>query len=76
MNEKIKQIADEARLKPLEGGYGWTYRCFDEFEQYFAEMIINKCAEIADQPSNVPGCGYITKTKGMLIKDYFGVSDE
>ena len=42
----------------------------------FAELIVRKCAEIADveRPSSL-GCGYITKTKGMLIKEHFGVKE-
>ena len=40
----------------------------------FAELIVRKCAEIADvEKPNSIGCGYITKTKGMLIKQHFGV---
>jgi hypothetical protein len=40
----------------------------------FAEKIVRQCAEIADteRPNSV-GCGYITKTNGMRIKEHFGV---
>ena len=45
----------------------------DNFQK-FAELIITKCAEIADiEKPNSIGCGYITKTKGMLIKEHFGI---
>ena len=40
----------------------------------FARLIVGECAEIADtERSNSLGCGYITKTKGMRIKEHFGV---
>jgi hypothetical protein len=42
----------------------------------FAEKIVRQCAEIADteRPNSV-GCGYITKTNGMRIKEHFGVEE-
>ena len=42
----------------------------------FAELIVKECAEIADveRPNSI-GCGYITKTKGMLIREHFGVEE-
>jgi hypothetical protein len=45
-----------------------------EFSEKFAELIIRKCAQVADteRPSSL-GCGYITKTTGMRIKEHFGV---
>jgi hypothetical protein len=55
--------------------------CWDELDEYdreairrFGELIVKECAEIADveRPSSL-GCGYITKTKGMLIREHFGV---
>ena len=55
--------------------------CWDELDEYdreairrFGELIVRKCAEIADvERSSSLGCGYITKTKGMLIQEHFGV---
>ena len=42
----------------------------------FAELIVKECASIADQERpNSLGCGYITKTKGRLILDHFGVEE-
>lgn len=38
----------------------------------FAELIIKECARIADiEVSNPAGCGYITKTAGMRIREHF-----
>ena len=41
------------------------------------EEIVQECAKIADveRPSSL-GCGYITKTKGMLIRERFGVKEK
>ena len=55
--------------------------CWDELDEYdraaivrFGKLIVQECADIADieRPNSV-GCGYITKTKGMLIREHFGV---
>ena len=57
--------------------------CWDELDEYdreaiirFGELIVRECAEIADieRPNSI-GCGYITKTKGMLIREHFGVDE-
>ena len=47
-----------------------------EFSQKFAELIVRECAQVADteRPSSL-GCGYITKTTGMRIKEHFGVEE-
>ena len=38
----------------------------------FARLLVQECAEIADtERSNSLGCGYITKTNGMRIKEHF-----
>ena len=42
----------------------------------FAQLIVAECAKIADtERSNSVGCGYITKTNGMRIKEHFGVEE-
>lgn len=74
MNKKIQQLADEARLVTVNGQT--RYALAEEFEQRFAELIVQECAEIADtERSNLVGCGYITKTNGMRIKEHFGVDE-
>jgi hypothetical protein len=57
--------------------------CWDQLDEYareaimrFGELIVQECAEIADQERpNSLGCGYITKTKGRLIREHFGVEE-
>jgi hypothetical protein len=66
MNERIEKLVEQAGFLNKD----------EESIEYFAELIISECAKIADteRPNSV-GCGYITKTKGMLIKEHFGVEE-
>jgi len=75
MNERIKQLVEQAAhvVGYTDGGYT-EIKALDP--EKFAELIVRECATIADiEKSNLAGCGYITKTKGMLIKEHFGVSE-
>ena len=70
MNERIEGLWWKARI-----GYN-NQSCDPEVLAKFAELIVRECASIADiEKSNLIGCGYITKTKGMLIKEHFGVKE-
>ena len=75
MNERIKELKDKLWTEEY-----WTNPNTDKLLpaqlNRFAELIVQECADIADveRPSSL-GCGYITKTKGMLIKEYFGVNE-
>ena len=78
MNDRIKQFAVQAQIGLFEDkSFGWSVIAgTDQHLSKFAELIVRECAEIADveRPSSL-GCGYITKTKGMLIKEHFGVKE-
>jgi hypothetical protein len=41
MNERIKELAEQARKIPM--GDSWTYSHPQEFEQRFAELIVREC---------------------------------
>lgn len=41
MNERIRELAVQARKKPT--GDSWTYRTYGEFEEEFARLIIQEC---------------------------------
>ena len=76
MNERIEKFAREC------GAWNQVYgnRDFMIDEHFdidkFAELIVGECAMIADtERSNSLGCGYITKTNGMRIKEHFGVEE-
>jgi hypothetical protein len=70
MNQRIRKLAEQANLTIATSSL-WEHKV-----QEFAELIVKECSEIADveRPSSL-GCGYITKTKGMLIKEHFGVTE-
>ena len=77
MNERIKQLIEQAGAKELGADlYGGEFigAIRLDFLEKFAEFLIKECAEIADyeRPNSI-GCGYITKTKGTMIKEHFGV---
>ena len=75
MHERIQNLKDKIWTEEY-----WTDPNTDKLLpaqlNRFAELIVRECAEIADveRPSSL-GCGYITKTKGMLIKEHFGVKE-
>jgi hypothetical protein len=70
MNERIRQLAEKAGLE-----YNFDPMLWLKHEK-FAELIVEECALISDtERSNSVGCGYITKTNGMRIKEHFGVTE-
>jgi len=70
MNQRIKEFMQQAGTD-VSG----KWMSVDHAEK-FAELVVQVCADIADKEKpGYLGCGYITKTKGMLIKEYFGVEE-
>jgi len=74
MNQRIEKFARECGAWNQVYG-NRTFMIDEHFDiEQFARLIVQECAEIADtERSNSVGCGYITKTNGMRIKEYFGV---
>lgn len=75
MNQRIEKFARECGA--WHQVYGNRMFMIDEhFDiEQFAQLIVQECALIADtERSNSIGCGYITKTNGMRIKEHFGVA--
>jgi hypothetical protein len=77
MNERIRELACRAQVGSAEFDNGINYFVStEETFKRFAQLIIQECANIADEEKpGYLGCGYITKTKGMLIKEHFGVEE-
>ena len=74
MNERVEKFARESGA--WNQVYGDRNFMIDEhFDiEKFARLLVGECAEIADtERSNSLGCGYITKTNGMRIKEHFGL---
>ena len=65
MNERIKQLAAEAKIKSM--GSSWTSRFGAEFEEKFAELIVRECADIAtiNQHQWDSAGGYVLKHFGI-----------
>ena len=77
MNERIDQLWGQALDRAVPETYSQlSHSQVLEVKQVFARLIVAECAEIADteRPNSV-GCGYITKTNGMRIKEHFGVEE-
>ena len=74
MNERIEELALTCGAwNQVYGDRNFMIKETFDVEK-FAELIVQECAEIADrEKSNSVGCGYITKTNGMRIKEHFGV---
>ena len=75
MNERIIDLYEQASsFASEEENPTKSYK--DRVMLKFAELIVTECAIIADtERSNSVGCGYITKTNGMRIKEHFGVEE-
>jgi len=76
MEQRIEELA--LKCGAWHQVYGNRMFMIDEhFDiEKFAKLIVRECALIADtERSNSIGCGYITKTNGMKIKEHFGVEE-
>jgi len=77
VNERIDQLWGQALDLAVPETYSQlSHSQVLKVKQVFAQLIVAECAEIADteRPNSV-GCGYITKTNGMRIKEHFGVEE-
>ena len=74
MNERIRTFERESHIDVYalsKDRVKW-----EAVLEKFAELIVKECAQVADaERPSVLGCGYITKTTGMRIKEHFGVEE-
>jgi hypothetical protein len=68
MNDRFKELAEQARKKPM--GNSWCYTDPREFEQKFAESIVQECARLANEETSLPYDSY-----GEKIRKNFGVEE-
>ena len=68
MNERIQQLADEARLVTVNGQT--RYALAEEFEQRFAELIVAECANLINSMDH--SSQYFPHVADA-IKKHFGV---
>jgi hypothetical protein len=76
MNEKIKQLAEQAGATVNERS-GWTdYGTIDLDVEKFAELILKECVGILEPKSRYMGEGpEVLKDKIRQIKKHFGVEE-
>jgi hypothetical protein len=72
MNERIKELAEQARKKPL--GNSWCYTNLVEFEEKFAELIVKECLTVINQPNGVGDDDVIRISDD--VKRHFGVEEQ
>ena len=70
MNDLIKELAEQARKKPM--GNSWCYANVEEFEQRFADILLKEVCSVLDQ--NEP-LNTWTKKYSTLVKEHFGITD-
>ena len=82
MNERIKQLAEQARAYAdqqwLEAGYPSFenyYEVFaDDYNQKFAELIVRECAGICFSEAKGHNMAF-GEHCGIIIKEHFGVDE-
>ena len=81
MNERIRELAKQANVKPMYSPQGFDPRYLFEQEELekFAELIVRECIEIV-KPCKCGCCdgepeGIITDTIIKQIKKHFGVEE-
>jgi hypothetical protein len=74
MNERIRTFERESHIDVYALGLDRVK--WEATLEKFVDMIVRECAQVADaERPSVLGCGYITKTTGMRIKEHFGVEE-
>ena len=69
MNERFKILLKQATITRYSG-YAWS----DEVDkEQFAELIINQCADIAQQHNKSPVAAPLAI--GYVIREHFGVEE-
>ncbi len=72
MNERIRELAEQARKKPM--GNSWCYTNPEEFEQKFVELIVRECCDVLQTETiRHDGYGYNQGALHQKIKQHFGV---
>lgn len=77
MNEKIKELVEQA-MWHTNSKTGEVYRTHFQFEERFAELIIEECLDIAEQTHETKygkmSCANDDETV-RLIKERFGIDE-
>ena len=72
MNEKIKELAEQAGMGPWGIGNGYEP---DGIVEKFAELIVGECAAYIDDNIGYDDCNNTYPVTGDVLKDHFGVKE-
>ena len=67
MNERIRELAEQAGYKPLPG-VDFANSLEEVFIKNFAQLIVKECAYIMDKDADHPFV-----SRGSILKHHFGV---
>ena len=70
MNERIRELAEQARKKSI--GNSWCYTNPEEFEQKFAELLIQDCVNELLKWKSEP-FPLDAESAARIIQEHFGV---
>jgi hypothetical protein len=70
MNERIRQLVEQAFIITTDGKIGHVNNYMVE---KFAELIVNQCADIAQQHNKSPVAAPLAI--GYVIREHFGVEE-
>ncbi len=70
MNKRILELAEQARKKPI--GNSWCYTNPEEFEQKFAELLIQDCVNELLKWKSEP-FPLDAESAARIIQEHFGV---
>jgi hypothetical protein len=73
MNERIKELELEAAYGVIDPNGPFTPEEFNNFTAKFAELIVNQCADIAQQHNKSPVAAPLAI--GYVIREHFGVEE-
>ena len=75
MNERIKELADQAELT-IRTGRGNTYMSHPEFNKKFAELIVRECVGVCDDERDSTDSEFgklVAEGCALKIMERFGV---
>ena len=70
MNERIKELAEQAKVKVWHDGGGLLS---DKAFEIVAELIVKECAEVIDEKISPPS--HPMNSIGYRLKEHFGVRE-
>jgi hypothetical protein len=73
MNERIKQLAEQARINVSQKNYGYYWVESADGIEKFAELIVRECTNRVNQYIN--DCGEVSSLPDYVLESHFGVEE-